>query len=96
MAAAIGTDLDGQAWANPPSIGCDEVVSADFSGPLGVGLTSAFAEVATGGRLPLTGLVSVRAAALEWAFGDGSIATNLSFNTAHVWTPRGRLCSGGI
>ncbi len=33
---ASGTDLDGEPWANPPSMGCDEVVVSNLVGPLSV------------------------------------------------------------
>ena len=33
---ASGTDIDGEAWANPPSIGCDEYHAGAVTGPLTV------------------------------------------------------------
>ena len=88
-AAALGTDLDGQAWATPPSIGCDEVVTSDFAGPLSVTLTSAWPEVAVFRNLPLIGQVAGRASGLQWSFGDGSYATNASYETWHAWSNSG-------
>jgi PKD repeat protein len=37
----------------------------------------------------LTGTITGRASRLEWSFGDGPIATNLSFITTHAWTNAG-------
>jgi hypothetical protein len=88
-AAAISTDLDGEPWANPPSIGCDEVNDAAFVGPLSVSLKAAYSEVAAYGSLPLMGQVSGRPASLEWSFGDGPSQTNLSALTFHTWTNPG-------
>lgn len=88
-AAATGADLDGDPWANPPSIGCDEVNDAAFVGPLSVSLTAAYPEVATSGSLPLLGRISGRAASVEWSFGDGPSQTNLSALTFHSWADPG-------
>jgi len=86
---SIGTDLDGQTWSNPPSIGCDEVLESDFSGALTVDLTTPWPEVAARGILPLSGQTRGRAARVEWSFGDGTVATNLSGFTTHAWTNPG-------
>ena len=40
---ASGTDIDGDAWNNPPSIGCDEYHAGAVTGPLTVGLTASLA-----------------------------------------------------
>ena len=37
-AYATGTDIDGEPWGNPPSIGCDEYHAGAVTGPLTVGL----------------------------------------------------------
>lgn len=86
---ATGTDLDGESWANPPSMGCDEVNDAVFIGPLSVGVTAAYPEVAALGSLPLFGEVTGRASRVEWSFGDGPSQTNLSALTFHTWTNPG-------
>jgi hypothetical protein len=87
--AAGGTDLDGDPWANPPSMGCDEADDAAFVGPLSVSLSATYPEVAAYGSLPLTGLVSGRASRVEWSFGEGASFTNLSALTFHAWTNPG-------
>ncbi len=87
--AATGTDLDGDPWASPPSMGCDEVNDATFIGSLSVSLTAAYPEVAAYGSLPLLGQVSGRAGRVEWSFGDGPNQTNLSALTFHTWTNPG-------
>ena len=84
-----GTDIEGDPWANPPSMGCDEVVSSALVGPLSVTVQTAQASLLVNRSLPLTGLITGRASRLEWTFGDGPIATNLSFITTHAWTNAG-------
>jgi len=87
--ASYGTDLDGESWSNPPSIGCDELVQGDLTGLLSVAVLAAWPEVAAGGSLPLTGQVTGRAARVEWSFGDGITASNTSYLTSHTWTNPG-------
>src|SRR5205823_5705813 len=43
---ASGTDIDGESWASPPSIGCDEYHAGALTGPLSVNLTASFTNVA--------------------------------------------------
>ena len=87
--AAVGADIDGEPWASPPSMGCDEVWESGLTGPLSVSLTAAYPEVAAYGTLPLTGQIVGRALRLEWSFGDGLIFTNRSFVTSYKWTNPG-------
>ncbi|MCO5052691.1 MAG: right-handed parallel beta-helix repeat-containing protein [Verrucomicrobiae bacterium] len=87
--AASGLDLDGDPWSNPPSMGCDEVVEAAFVGPLTVTLTIPHPQVAAAIPQLLTGEINGRAARIEWAFGDGVIATNLSYQTGYAWATPG-------
>ena len=50
---ASGTDIDGELWASPPAIGCDEYHAAALTGSLSVGVEAAFTTVATGFAVPL-------------------------------------------
>jgi parallel beta-helix repeat protein len=45
-AYATGTDIDGEPWGNPPSIGCDEYHVGAVTGPLSVGLVASDTNVA--------------------------------------------------
>ncbi|MCO5052754.1 MAG: PKD domain-containing protein [Verrucomicrobiae bacterium] len=89
VSAASSFDLDGDPWSNPPSMGCDEVVEAAFVGPLTVTLTIPHPQVAAAIPQLLTGEINGRAARIEWAFGDGVIATNLSYQTGYAWATPG-------
>ena len=41
-----GTDMDGEAWAEPPSVGCDEYHPGAVTGPLAVSIFAAHTNVA--------------------------------------------------
>ena len=47
-AYATGTDIDGESWSNPPSIGCDEYHAGAVTGPLTVNLLANYTNVAVG------------------------------------------------
>jgi hypothetical protein len=86
---ASSVDIDGESWANPPSMGCDEVWEAGLTGPLSVAIAAAQTEVVANRALGLTGWITGRASRLEWAFGDGPAVTNVSYLAAHAWTNTG-------
>jgi hypothetical protein len=46
-AYATGVDIDGDPWANPPSIGCDEYWPGSVTGPLSVGISATYTNVVT-------------------------------------------------
>jgi hypothetical protein len=87
-AYAIGTDTDGEAWANPPSIGCDEYHAGAVNGPLTVGLLANYTNLAVGYRLSMTALIEGRTTESVWDFGDGDVAINQPYVT-HSWTQAG-------
>jgi hypothetical protein len=87
-AAASGVDIDGDAWLNPPSIGCDEFNSASATGALAVAISETFTNVATGFTVNFAAQISGHATANIWNFGDGTISSNqLTF--AHNWSAPG-------
>jgi hypothetical protein len=81
-----GTDLDGELWNSPPTIGADEVYDADFSGALAVAILADQTDVLVNRSLGLVGQVTGRATRLDWSFGDGTIVSNGNFFTSHSWT----------
>jgi PKD repeat protein len=85
---ASGTDIDGEAWANPPSIGCDEYHVLAVTGPLSVVLLAPFTNVAAGYPLGFTALIDGRTVASVWDFGDGLVVSNRPYAT-HAWTTAG-------
>jgi hypothetical protein len=85
---ASGTDIDGEAWANPPSIGCDEYHAGAVTGPLTVSLTATYTNVATGFPVGLTAFIEGRTDLSVWDFGDGDVEVNEPY-TSHAWTAPG-------
>jgi PKD repeat protein len=91
-AYSSGLDFDGEAWANPPSMGCDEVWEQAITGPLAVALTATPAACAAlKGKCALSGSVTGRASRLGWSFGDGTVVTNASVTVwpQYTWTNPG-------
>lgn len=83
-----GVDLDGEPWANPPSIGCDEIVESNLVGPLTVTIFAATTNSLVSHPLPFNGSIAGRASAVAWSFGDGTTVTNLS-GAVHTWNAAG-------
>jgi hypothetical protein len=87
---ASGTDLDGDTWLTPPSIGCDEFVLSNLVGPLSVDIYAPYGPYLPVNRLAgFGGRVTGRASAFNWDFGDGTVVTNMGDSTAHTWTNPG-------
>ncbi len=83
--SATGTDLDGEPWANPPSIGCDEYYPGAVTGLLNVAIMAVSTNAAVGAELPFTAVIEGRAAASVWDFADGVIVSNRPY-ASHAWT----------
>src|SRR3974390_1230212 len=47
-AYASGLEIDGEPWAHPPSIGCDEYPSGSLTGALSVAILADYTNVAVG------------------------------------------------
>jgi len=87
-AATTGVDIDGDAWLNPPSIGCDEFYSSSATGALAVAIAVTFTNITTGFTVDFAGQISGHATANRWDFGDGTIVSNqLTFS--HSWSVPG-------
>jgi len=88
-AYAGGVDIDGQTWANPPSMGCSEVVLANLGGPLTVSLTGWPTNVLANRSGLVAGNFSGRATYSAFAFGDGQAVTNSGLLVSHIWAQPG-------
>jgi len=83
---ASGTDLDGEPWSSPPSVGCDEYVEVNITGSLELSISSSLPFIAERGFATMTGNLNGRASRVAWDYGDGVVLTNPSvFVTGHVW-----------
>ena len=92
-AYATGTDIDGEPWGNPPSIGCDEFHAGAVTGPLTVSLLANYTNVAVGYSVSFTALIEGRTTESVWDFGDGDVAINQPYVT-HGWTEAGDYLVG--
>jgi hypothetical protein len=80
-----GVDIDGEAWASPPSIGCDEYHAGAVTGPLSVTILADYTNVVAGYTAKLTALIEGPTTASAWDFGDGVVLSNRPYAT-HAWT----------
>ena len=83
-AYATGLDIDGETWANPPSIGCDEYHPSVVTGPLSVSIQAAYTNAIMGVTLTFTAAIDGRATANRWEFGDGTVLNNPPY-ASHSW-----------
>ena len=72
----LGTDIDGETWKNPPSIGCDEYYSGGLTGLLSAAIWTDYTNVGRMYPVTLVAKISGHASGTCWDFGDGDIATN--------------------
>ena len=87
-AYATGLDIDGEPWANPPSIGCEEYHPGAVTGPLSVSIQAAYTNVAAGITVNFTATIDGRATANRWDFGDGTVVSNRPY-ASHSWAVTG-------
>jgi parallel beta-helix repeat protein len=87
-AYASGTDIDGEAWATPPAIGCDEYHAGAVTGPLRVRIAAAYTNLAAGFEVGFAALIEGRASTSLWDFGDGTVVSNRPY-AAHAWAATG-------
>jgi hypothetical protein len=86
---ATGTDIDGELWTNPPSMGCDEpILPNSLSGEIHVAIREGSKAVATGQPLPLAGSVQGPVSMHVWDFGNGLFATN-NLSPRYAWNAPG-------
>lgn len=86
---ALGNDLDNEPFGNPPSIGCDEIVDADLTGPLSVALGSSWTHLLVNHSAAFLGTVIGNPSEVQWSFDDGTVTTNFGYVARHTWTNPG-------
>ncbi len=83
-----GTDIDGEAWLNPPSIGCDEFYAGMTGGYLSVTMQADNSIVVPGYPVNFIGGVVGHASVSVWNFADGTTASN-RLGVTHAWASNG-------
>ncbi|MGB7769316.1 MAG: choice-of-anchor Q domain-containing protein [Verrucomicrobiia bacterium] len=83
-----GVDIDGEPWANPPAIGCDEFYAGAADGQLDVAIQATFTNLATGFAGNFVAQINGHATMCVWDFGDGIQATNRPY-VSHAWATAG-------
>ncbi len=83
-----GTDIDGEPWADPPSMGCDQYRQGEVTGPLTVSLRADYTNFAAAFPAAFTAWIEGRTTGSVWDFGDGEVATNQPVVT-HAWRQPG-------
>jgi hypothetical protein len=88
---ASGEDMDGEAWATPPSMGVDEVVDANLTGSITLSINSWVTNTLAGQFrfLSFWDSITGRVSRIDWNFGDGVVVTNVSYYASHAWTNPG-------
>ncbi len=87
-AAAAGTDLDGEPWADPPCIGADQVTPIHVTGPLQMWIQAAYTNVASGFAVRFAAQNSGPILASVWDIDDGLLVTNQPW-VRHAWSTPG-------
>ena len=83
----IGNDIDGEGWAAPPSMGCDEP-SLPITGDLEVSITTEYSAVVKGHELYFSADIEGKPANTLWSFGDSTQTMDSHF-TQHAWDAAG-------
>jgi hypothetical protein len=84
----FGIDIDGQPWASPPSIGCDEPAPGGATTALNVRIGADFTNVVADSPVHLTALIDGNVTASRWEFDNGSVVSNQAFY-AYSWVVNG-------
>ena len=84
----IGTDLDGDSWTDPISIGCDQYAADGATGPLAVTVQASLTNAAVGFAFDFEVFLQGKATSNLWRFGDGGTLTDAAFAT-HTWNVPG-------
>ncbi len=87
-AYTAGTDIDGDAWNSPPSVGCDEFRPESATGPITVQVMAAGTNVAVGFAVEFQAVIAGRTLASAWDFGDGTVVSNRPY-ASHAWNVPG-------
>jgi hypothetical protein len=82
-----GTDIDGEAWRSPPSMGCDEP-SAPMTGALTVSVSAKYGKVVPGYNLHFSAVITGEVSSNRWTFEDETLVLNAAY-VERVWASTG-------
>jgi hypothetical protein len=82
-------DLDGEFWATPASIGCEEVWEQSLTGPIGLFIQVPSTQLPVNCSIALIAQVTGQISRLDWSFGDGTFLSNVGGLVAHTWSNTG-------
>ncbi|MEI6783313.1 MAG: Calx-beta domain-containing protein, partial [Verrucomicrobiota bacterium] len=83
-AYAVGVDMDGEPWANPPAMGADQ----PNAGPVNLRIDFTFTRIAPGYSQTFLARNTGPGWRIVWDFGDGTTVTN-QLVTSHAWETPG-------
>ncbi|MGZ5516783.1 MAG: hypothetical protein ACXWJX_03710 [Limisphaerales bacterium] len=84
------TDMDGEFWTNPPSIGCDEVLDGNLVGSLSVNIETPLGTNGVVTKVLLfNGMASGHASRVSWVFDGGPVLTNSNWYYYKSWPSPG-------
>jgi len=86
--ATSGVDIDGNLWANPPSMGCFEPYPGNITGTVSLGISTTFTNLAPGFGENFEANISGPVDMSVWNFGDGTLVTNEPY-MFHTWSVTG-------
>ncbi len=87
LSYSSGTDIDGDNWNSPPSMGCDEPL-APYSGNITVAIDSDYTSAVPGYKLSFRADIQGEISSNRWTFGDGNSRDNQLY-VEHSWTTTG-------
>jgi hypothetical protein len=88
-AVVTGLDINGNPWANPPSIGCEEPSPGSMFGNITL-TTGASATNITAANYPINFQANISGPVYNsvWNFGDGTVVSNTPY-ISHTWSALG-------
>jgi hypothetical protein len=87
-AYAMGVDIDGEPWATPPSVGCDEYYAGSVTGAISAVIQAPYTNIAPGFGATFVADITGRVEASAWDFGDGTVVSNQPC-VSHAWAQVG-------
>jgi parallel beta-helix repeat protein len=87
-AYTTGVDFDGEPWANPPSMGCDEYWGGPMTGALSVTMSASTNLIVAGSNVTFQAITYGPTTGTVWDFGDGTTVTNQPY-ISRAWVVGG-------